>query len=81
MQILVVFSFINIPKLRKPALCEKVRALKTLKNLFLFALGIFVWYDKCDNYAKKKKVGRGQILCTAFILYMYMYCVCTVIQW
>lgn len=40
MQILVMFSFINIPKLRKPALCEKVRALKTLKNLFLFALGI-----------------------------------------
>lgn len=81
MQILVMFSFINIPKLRKPALCEKVRALKTLKNLFLFALGIFVWYDKCDNYAKKK-VGRGQILCTAFILYMYCVCICTVyVQW
>lgn len=77
-----MFSFINIPKLRKPALCEKVRALKTLKNLFFFALGIFVWYDKCDNYAKKKKVGRGQILCTAFILYMYCICICTVhIQW
>lgn len=92
MQILMMFSFINRPKLCKPALCEKVRALKSLKNFFFlicsghFCLILkFVWSCKklkWDKYANKKKLGRGQKLFTAFIQYIssivYIHCMYTV---